>query len=72
MKSRKKAPKVAKSPNSTTRHHDTRPLEPSFEEIRTRAYEVYVGRGQTDGQDLNDWLQAEKELVEVNRSATSA
>jgi Protein of unknown function (DUF2934) len=72
MKSRKKTPKAVKSPNSTSRHHDTRPLEPSFEEIQTRAYEIYVGRGQTDGQDLNDWFQAEKELAEVSRSATSA
>ncbi len=38
--------------------------EPTFEEIRARAYEVYVQRGRIDGFDLEDWLQAEKELRE--------
>ena len=40
------------------------PYEPTCEEIRERAYEVYVGRGRIDGFDLEDWLQAEKELRE--------
>ena len=38
------------------------PCEPSFEEIQLRAYETYVQRGRIDGFDLEDWLQAEKEL----------
>jgi Protein of unknown function (DUF2934) len=36
--------------------------EPSFEEIQLRAYETYVQRGRIPGFDLEDWLQAEKEL----------
>lgn len=36
--------------------------EPTLEQIQVRAYEIYIQRGQTDGFDLNDWLQAEKEL----------
>jgi len=36
--------------------------EPTFEQIQVRAYEIYIQRGQIDGFDLNDWLQAEKEL----------
>lgn len=40
------------------------PCEPTFEEISARAYEAYVQRGRTDGFDLEDWLQAEKELRE--------
>ena len=35
---------------------------PVVEEIRQRAYEIYVGRGGTHGSDLDDWLQAEREL----------
>ena len=35
------------------------------EEIRRRAYELYERRGQGDGHDLEDWLQAEAELSEV-------
>jgi len=32
------------------------------EEIALRAYEIYLERGKTDGNDLEDWLQAEYEL----------
>ena len=33
------------------------------ERIRRRAYEVYLERGGEPGQDLEDWLQAERELT---------
>jgi Protein of unknown function (DUF2934) len=36
--------------------------EPTFEQIRQRAFEIYLKRGQTPGDDLLDWLQAEREL----------
>jgi Protein of unknown function (DUF2934) len=32
------------------------------EEIRRRAYEIYLERGEQPGSDLDDWLQAEREL----------
>ena len=32
------------------------------EEIRRRAYEIYVERGQQPGRELDDWLQAQREL----------
>jgi hypothetical protein len=32
------------------------------EEIRFRAYEIYLERGEQDGNDLDDWLQAEREI----------
>ena len=32
------------------------------EDIRRRAYEIYLERGQQPGRDLDDWLQAEREL----------
>jgi len=32
------------------------------EEIRRRAYELYLERGQQPGRDLEDWFQAEREL----------
>ena len=34
----------------------------SQEEIRRRAYEIYLERGEQPGCDLDDWLQAEREL----------
>ncbi len=32
------------------------------EQIAVRAYEIFIARGQQDGRDLEDWLQAESEL----------
>jgi Protein of unknown function (DUF2934) len=36
------------------------PLE---ERIRSRAYELYVERGDAGGSELGDWLQAEDEIL---------
>ena len=33
------------------------------EKIRRRAYELFLGRGAQHGRDLDDWLQAETEIV---------
>ena len=35
---------------------------PSHEEIRLRAHEIYLERGTLPGKELDDWLQAEREL----------
>ena len=32
------------------------------DEIRLRAYEIYLERGEQPGRELDDWLQAEREL----------
>ena len=34
------------------------------QKIRSRAYERYLERGQEAGHDLDDWLQAEREIDE--------
>jgi DUF2934 family protein len=39
--------------------------EPSEEEIRMRAYRRYLERGGTDGHDVEDWVEAEKELKQI-------
>ena len=31
--------------------------------LAARAYELYLARGGSDGQDLEDWLVAERELL---------
>ena len=36
--------------------------QPTYEEIAAVAYERYLSRGGSHGQDLEDWLQAEQEL----------
>jgi hypothetical protein len=39
-----------------------RDAHPTGEEIGLRAYQIYVERGGADGHDVDDWLQAEREL----------
>jgi hypothetical protein len=34
------------------------------EDIRRRAYEIYLARGEEPGRDVEDWLQAERELTQ--------
>jgi hypothetical protein len=38
---------------------------PSEEEIRIRAYRRYLERGASDGHDIEDWVEAERELKRV-------
>jgi hypothetical protein len=35
---------------------------PSEQEIALRAHELFLERGAVEGHDLEDWLQAEREL----------
>ena len=37
-------------------------LPPTPEQIRRRAHEIYLARGGAAGRELDDWLQAEREL----------
>ncbi len=43
-------------------------INPTFEEIRWRAYEIYLARGRAPGDPIADWLQAERELRERKTS----
>jgi hypothetical protein len=42
------------------------------EKIRLRAYELYEQRGRTDGSELEDWVQAEAEVLGANDLARTA
>ncbi|HEX8881195.1 MAG TPA: DUF2934 domain-containing protein [Candidatus Acidoferrum sp.] len=42
---------------------------PSLEEVRIRAYEIYIERGGQPGHDLDDWYQAEREFEPKPRRA---
>jgi hypothetical protein len=42
------------------------------EEIRLRAYEHYLERGQQPGRDLEDWFQAEREFERGTLSRAQA
>lgn len=37
-------------------------FDPSPEEVRVRAYEIYVARGAQPGREAEDWAKAEAEL----------
>ena len=45
---------------STEESAKEKPLE---HRIRERAYEIYLQRGGEDGGELDDWLQAEQEIL---------
>jgi hypothetical protein len=50
----------------------TTPPEPMLEHaIRHRAYELYLQRGRAHGHDVDDWLQAEAELVHGHSTSDS-
>jgi hypothetical protein len=43
---------------------------PTKEQIKFRAYELYLQRGRKDGQAVEDWLIAEKELKQEHTKAS--
>lgn len=44
---------------------------PTHEHIAVRAYEIYMLRGAAHGRDLDDWLQAERELAAKSNNASA-
>lgn len=40
-------------------------MKPTEEQIKRRAYEIYLKHGKP-GKDLQNWLQAERELIELS------
>ena len=58
MKTRKQKP-IGQFQRSST---ITTKLPPTPDQIRQRAQEIYQARGGAAGRELDDWLQAEREL----------
>jgi len=52
------------APINVVTEADTLPLE---EQIRARAYEIYLERGEREGSALDDWLEAEAEVLQEHR-----
>jgi hypothetical protein len=44
---------------------DVVPPSLSAEDIARRAYQLYLQRGAGHGQDVDDWLKAERELMDA-------
>jgi hypothetical protein len=40
------------------------------EQVRCRAYDLYVERGNESGSELDDWLQAEDEIHQAQEQAS--
>jgi Protein of unknown function (DUF2934) len=49
---------------SDIEEEERRRTVPTSEQIRQRAFEIYIERGRIHGSDLDDWMQAERELQE--------
>lgn len=41
---------------------------PTPQQIRERAFEIHIERGGIHGMDLDDWMQAERELQEKSKN----
>jgi hypothetical protein len=48
--------------------HNNNEELPTHEQIERRAYQIYLEHGFHPGNDLADWLAAEKELTELSES----
>jgi Protein of unknown function (DUF2934) len=48
------------------------PQAATEEQIRRRAYELYLAHGYQEGHEAEDWLAAEKELTELSEQSASA
>jgi hypothetical protein len=47
---------------------DTNEGRPTPDEIAAEAYRIYMGRGGSDGRDMDDWLEAERRLSAERRT----
>lgn len=56
---------ASKAKTAETANEDGEALRDSTreQEIRNRAYEIYLQRGGQPGHELEDWLRAERELT---------
>jgi hypothetical protein len=59
-----KAPVVVPSKSSPSKLAMMPDAVPSDSKIRERAFELYEIRGREPGQDEQDWLRAEKEVLQ--------
>ena len=53
------APSVEQAEEASVSHG------PTHDQIRLRAYQLYLERGAHPGQELDDWLRAEREFQKV-------
>ncbi len=61
-KSTRKDGRVSTIAQDIDEHRSERTQAPSYAEVALRAYEIYLARGAASGSDLDDWLEAERQL----------
>jgi len=56
---------------TTSRNPGKQPQPSRLARIAQRAHEIYDARGGQDGKDMDDWLQAEREIdAEIDAAGT--
>jgi DUF2934 family protein len=55
-------PSVSDGADADSEIHQAADEMPLSERIRRRAYELYLARGAGDGDDMLDWLEAERDV----------
>jgi len=63
---------MSKDPEKKSTRATESQSENAEEQIRQRAYELYEARGRQNGHELDDWEQAEKEIMGVRRKSIAA
>ena len=59
---------MSKQTKSVSSASNVNSSELKEEIIRARAYQLYEQRGREDGHELDDWLQAETEVMQEKQS----
>ena len=59
-------------PRSSTKTQTPISLVDLQEQVRRRAFELYELRGRDGGHELDDWLQAETEIVQQRTKTATA
>jgi hypothetical protein len=63
--------KTKEAPTPKSKKAATPKSRPAQDQIAARAYEIYLERGSTPGDPMQDWLQAERELTIQTKSKKS-
>ena len=56
--------KTKATPSGASKKTKKAGATPTYDEIALRAYHIYLERGCTPGDPMQDWLRAEQELAE--------
>jgi Protein of unknown function (DUF2934) len=62
-KSNRKTTPLSRSEATAPQDQPSPQFEPTAASVAQRAYRTFQDNGETDGQDVEDWLTAEAELI---------